>query len=146
MREGDVAEMRRLLTEHPEMLRTKEGHDYWLKSAARNGLLPVVEMLVDLGIDVNECDVVGLAPIEVASSKGQLEVVKWLLDHSANAKLPEAVLSATRGGHFEIVKLLVERGADIHESWHDVNALKEPEDYGHTEIAEYLRSKGAKDL
>ena len=49
------------------------------------------------------------------------------------------------GGHFDIVKLLVEHGADVNATWIDVNPLSYAIMYGQKEIEAYLRSKGAKE-
>lgn len=154
MHAGEVDEMRRLLVENPEFLRY-EGTDTWLNAAAQAGSLPIVKMLVEMGIDVNEGDysIDCINPLRLASMFGNLEVVHWLLDHGAAINLIwqgkttcPALKGAARNGHFDIVKLLVERGANIHASWHGINALMDAEENGHKEIADYLRSLGVKDV
>lgn len=149
---GNVAEMRRLLVENPEFLRFADGSDPWLRGAAQIGALPIVKMLIELGIDLND-ETSGGTPLWTACAFGQIDVARWLLDHGARVNQVrqgqvtcDALKSAASNGHFDIVKLLVERGADIHASLHGINALMDAEFGGHTEIANYLRSLGAKDV
>jgi ankyrin repeat protein len=49
-------------------------------------------------------------------------------------------------GHLDMVKLLVERGADFHATWRGVNAVTQADLYGKVDVREYLRSLGAKDI
>jgi ankyrin repeat protein len=76
--------------------------------------------------------------------------VRWLLARGAKINytindnrrcLP--LLDAAANGHLGVVKLLVESGADIHASFNRHTALSHATNYGHPEIAEYLRSAAA---
>lgn len=53
----------------------------------------------------------------VAAYKGNLDMVKWLLDHEAKIDLPtrsgNALFTAAYERHWDIVRLLIERGADV---------------------------------
>jgi ankyrin repeat protein len=52
---------------------------------------------------------------------------------------------ASKYGYFNIVKYLVEKGADIHiKSHYGRSALSEALSNSHTEVANYLRSIGAR--
>ena len=61
----------------------------------------------------------GGAPLKNAAATGHIEIVKLLLEHGADANLPEpgiaprghALYSAVYNGHYDIAKLLLERGA-----------------------------------
>jgi hypothetical protein len=46
-------------------------------------------------------------------------------------------------GHLDVVKMLVERGAEFQGTWNGENALTDAITYDQKEIEEYLRSKGA---
>ncbi|MEE2993077.1 MAG: ankyrin repeat domain-containing protein, partial [Gemmatimonadota bacterium] len=64
-----------------------------------------------------------------ASSYGHIEIVKLLLDHSAdvNAKATvnwTALMAASRGDHAEIVRLLLGHGADVNVKGSRGTALK----------------------
>ncbi len=88
-----------------------------LMIAAWEGNLPMMELFVSRGADVNKTNNVGEQAILHAAWKGRLEAVKWLLDHGA--KLERAPREwtplhyAAFSGHTEVVDLLVGRGADI---------------------------------
>jgi len=78
----------------------------------------VVRSLVKRGADVRACDIFGKVPLHCAAAEGKLENVKFLLrkckdgvqlvDKEANT----ALHLAARGGHIDVVKLLVAKGAD----------------------------------
>lgn len=155
LREGDYEALRQLFTDHPDWLRNSNGTDYWLKLVARDGDLPAVKLLVELGIGVNEPSDLELpeGPIDGAATNGHAEVVKWLLDQGAEIhhyfrgiRRCMPLLGATMNGHFDVVKLLVEHGAEINLPWHGTNAYMNAKAYGNPEIADYLRALGSKDL
>jgi hypothetical protein len=126
---GDAGEFERLLAEHPRMRRYDDGRDRWLGEAATEGSLPVIQLLVRLGTDVNEPannDSVACPEgvIYRAAEMGHLEVVRWLLDRGAKVNHVVAgqtrcyaLSGAARGGYLEVVKLLVERGAAVNACW-----------------------------
>lgn len=74
----------------------------------------------------------------LASGKGQIDVVKLLLDKGADPKAvnSRALVAAVNNGHIEIVKLLLEKGADPKAE--DSLALKAALYHGHMEIAKLL--------
>ncbi len=153
----DLAEVRRLLTKHPEYLRLADGSDFWLRNTVVDGDLEMIKLFVELGLDVDESSTTDpncpRTALMTAVAEGHFEIVRWLVErgatinHYSNGHADGIVFrGAVIGGHLEIVKYLVEHGADIHGHWHGVNALMDAEFYGHPEIADYLRSLGAKDL
>ena len=151
----DKDEFVRLLSTHPEYLRSEKGTDLWMWCAAQDGNLSMLQTIVNLGVDINESkdaynpddpllQVEG--PILQAASEGHANVVKWLLDHGAkinycvngkNRCLP--LKFAAINGHLEVVKLLVEHGADVNSTWNGTTAIQQAETYGHQEIVDYLR-------
>lgn len=156
---GDAEMFARLMREHPEAVwehPDRPGYTYWLFSAVSRGKLPIVELLVAAGADVNAPkakDSTG-APEEVidtACDEGYVEVARWLLDRGA--KVNHVVRGQTRcfalsgaagGGHLEVVKLLVERGAAVNAAWAGMTALDHALTYGEEEVANYLRSVGGR--
>jgi len=81
-------------------------HEYALKYAIENKHLEVVKLLVENGANVNEEGV-----LSSAAAYGDLEIVKYLVEHGAANNW--ALRWAVENEHTEIVKLLIERGADI---------------------------------
>ena len=76
-----------------------------------------------------------------ASKNGHLEVVKYLTDHGANIRNPLGFLAlkfAISHGHLDVVKYLVEQGADVRAA--DDYALRAASANGHLEVVKYLES------
>ena len=121
-REKDLLGFELLARSHPDCLYTDDGWDYWLRNAAGDGDLPLVQLLVRLGVDVNLSSGTFIpddTAVGSAAMHGHLEVVKWLLEHGAKLNfiaygaVRSALTDAIDSGNFELVKLLVERGADV---------------------------------
>ncbi|BCS82768.1 putative ankyrin repeat protein [Cotonvirus japonicus] len=74
---------------------------------------------------------------------GHLEVVKFLVERGADIQECNncAVQWASRKGHLEVVKLLVEKGADIQEC--NNCAVQWASRRGHLEVVKFLVDKGA---
>ena len=94
--------------------------DEALVEAAKRGHLPVVEYLVDKGVNVH-----GI-PLEDEDAE----------DYIADAPLMEAAAN----GHLDVVKFLVSRGADIRAN-NDL-AIKEAHLNKHMDVVQYLAKEG----
>jgi ankyrin repeat protein len=153
---GDLATFQRLFEEHPEERFYDDGRSKWFSDAASAGQLEIVQYLVATGVDVNEPannDSVASPEGVVyrAAGEGHLDVVKWMLDHGAKLNFEVrgqtrccALLQAARDGHLDVVKLLVERGAAVNSCWAEMTPLDHAHDSGQEEVAQYLKSVGAK--
>ncbi len=153
--QGDLEYVARALRDHREVFQW-EGWTTWMSSAASTGQLSLLELLVAAGADVNAPESVGVASspegvIHTAAAEGHFEVVRWLLDHGAAINHTVggrvrcfAMGSAVGSGHLEVVKLLVERGAAVNACWAGMTPLNHALLYGQAEVADYLRSVGAK--
>ncbi|MEZ5941668.1 MAG: ankyrin repeat domain-containing protein [Planctomycetaceae bacterium] len=161
---NDLVAFRRLLGEHPQYLRdVRDGTDWWMWKAAMDGNLPIVQTLIDLGLRPNESQdlpdpedpdflfVQVEGPILQAAGQGHFDVVAYLLEQGAqiNYEISGKVrclplLRAATKGHLEVVKLLVEHGADLNFTFNGHTPVSQADDYGHAEVAAYLRSVGAK--
>jgi hypothetical protein len=151
----DIEYVARALRDHREVFE-REGWTTWMSSAASVGLLPLLELFVAAGADVNAPQSNHSVPspegvIETAASEGHLEVTRWLLDrgavvnHVVNGQVRCGALVSTVGsGHLEVVKLLVERGAAVNSCWAGLTPLDHATMYGKAEVADYLRSVGGK--
>ena len=89
-----------------------------LARAAENASLPIVERLLGAGADANAAQTSGLTPLMTAARTGNLAIVRALVDHGAavNAATIEtggtALMWALAAPHPDIVRLLLDRGAD----------------------------------
>lgn len=100
----------------------------WLHLAAWNGNLDIVKLLIASGMDVNILDREGhRTPLEPACAQGQVEVVRYLLDHGAVLDTSSSMsnpLFACIGGYrgaqdepreryLTIARLLIDHGIDL---------------------------------
>lgn len=157
LHENRLDDFKDLLRSHPLYVRYSDGRPIWLTSAAQSGQLEAVRFLIDeFGVGVNELKDPNLrheTALNIACYSGHSCVVEWLLDHGADMSLglPGQVacfplFSAARHDFVDIVKLLVERGANTNFVWNGQNALMEADCYGAKRVVQYLRSIGVRDL
>lgn len=87
-----------------------------------------------------------LIALEAASECGLIQLVKFLLNHSAGSEsaLDSAMTCASAEGHTEVVALLIERGASVHSLTEDSsNALQKACKGGHFGVVKLLLQHGA---
>lgn len=85
--------------------------------ASEAGETPLMAQLFVEGFDVNGRNCAGLSALHFAAS-GQVQAVRWLLSHGADVNAVSRVglsplMIAARDGRAEIVRLLLEAGADV---------------------------------
>ena len=84
---------------------------------AWEGNIPMMELFVGRGADVNKTNSFGEQALLHAAWKGHLPAVRWLVEHGARpnrqGKEWVALHYAAFAGHAEVVAYLLERGADI---------------------------------
>lgn len=85
--------------------------------AAWEGNIPMMELFVARGADVNRVNSFGEQALLHAAWKGKLDAVRWLVEHGARVnregKEWAALHYASFAGHADIVAYLLGRGADI---------------------------------
>ncbi|KAJ3328345.1 hypothetical protein HDU93_001511, partial [Gonapodya sp. JEL0774] len=116
-----------------------------LEAAAQVGHLHAVQILVKLGADVQGTHN-GFKtgrPLLCACLHGKLEVVRFLLEHGADihVKDDEALYMGVRSGQIEIVRILMSLGADVNAG--NGKALEEASYSGHLDIILLLLDNGA---
>lgn len=91
-----------------------------LWEAARHNQEAVVQMLLDSGIDVNAaqhmCRLLPGCALSTAAAQGNVRMVRRLLDRGADVNLQTTkhgspIEAAARGGHEDVVEILLEYGA-----------------------------------
>ena len=96
-----------------------------LERACENGSAAMVKKLLAANAEVNAAQASGLTPLMTAARTGKLAVVETLLAHGANVNAPTArtrstaVMWAVAERHTDIVRLLLQNGADPHVSTSD---------------------------
>lgn len=152
---NNLAETRRLLGEHPELLRTDFGGYTPLHAAAADGHLDLVKLFVELGGDVNAEEDFGTrgTPLEYCLKNDDPDLVGYLLEHGADPNHGRTVFRALTGdkkNSLAMVQLLEKHGVDLHRVFENelslkrepMNALSMAIALGKQDAVDYLRSKG----
>jgi len=167
---GDANSVKTLLDKGADVnVRDADGNTA-LDWAAGEGQLEIVKILLDKGADVNVKGMLGFTPLMAATTHGHTEIVKILLDRGADVNAISgttafswtaydgsssesgiyggltALMIAARDGYADIVKLLLEKEADINIK--DVNGktvLQWAEKNNHSEIIKLLKEAGVKE-
>ncbi|HUU20211.1 MAG TPA: ankyrin repeat domain-containing protein [Sedimentisphaerales bacterium] len=121
--------------------------------AAYEGDFKKVKEIIDKDPNqINVQDVQGFTPLHLASSKGHIEIVEFLLNHGADTELeifnrdtPLMVAARyARHGQYETIKTLLEHGAKVnHKDKHGRAALHDAAMYSGKEVINLLISYGA---
>lgn len=141
------------------------GKDSALYVSCVNGHTDIVKLLVEKGADIslsgsmNEVnihfggtnhlgDTHTTSALQQAAYKGHVEITKFLLEiHRQRGEFPEKDLlsdilgNVAEHGHFEVAKLMLENGADVH--YDSDIALRSASDNGEIEIVKLLLQYGA---
>ncbi len=131
---------------------TDESLEY--TEALQKGDVALVKKMLDENIvGINEKrEFFGWTALQIASNKGQLAVVKELLKYKPNLNYQHemtkntALHLAAMNGYKDVVKTLVDAGADINLKMKGgVSIVRVVRDMGNTEMVDLLMSLGAKD-
>ncbi|NJD34164.1 MAG: ankyrin repeat domain-containing protein [Betaproteobacteria bacterium] len=120
-----------------------------LMIGAWEGNIPMMELFLSRGADINKVNAHGEQALLHAAWKGRLEAVRWLVEHGARmnreGKQWAALHYAAFGGHAEVVAYLLERGADVNAlSTNGSTALMMAAREGKESIAKTLLASGAR--
>lgn len=121
--------------------------------AAKSGRVGVLERLVRAGARLDADPYRGTA-LTWAAACNRAEAAAWLLDHGADVNRKgtfggpthgegiAALHIAAQSGHMAMVKLLVERGADLamEDDLHHGTPVGHASHFGQTEVRDYLRA------
>lgn len=113
-----VEEGLRLLESEPELIEARTGlGETPLHYLAVENHLDAVRALVERGAEVNTLNECGGTPLSEAASLGYVALVRYLLSVGVKLRVEgqeESVLhEGVRSGNVEMVKLLIEAGADV---------------------------------
>lgn len=131
-------------------------HETFLKDdslifAASNDFTDIIEYLIKEGKDINQSfgKEMGYTALREAAYLNNTESVELLCklgaDVNISNKYDTPLYSAAAEGNFETVKILVSYGADVNKaSKYGITPYEISEEYGHNQVATYLREHGAK--
>ena len=113
-----------------------------LQGAIVFGHTEIVQLLLENGVDPN-VEVDHLIPIISASRDGYLDIVRLLLQYGADVAVDDnyAIGMASQNGHLEVVRLLLENGADP--TVRDNYALIWASYYNYVDVVRLLLQHGA---
>jgi ankyrin repeat protein len=120
-------------------------HGDWgtaLIAASEMGQYHIVQILVNHGVNVNlQSKRMGTA-LQVTAERGQIQIARLLLSKGAEVN-GEVLCSASRGGHLQLVELLLNNHAKIDAYGQNGTALVVASRNGHLDVVELLLSRGA---
>jgi len=124
-----------------------------IAAAAKSAQIPIIELLLDADADVNHCTTMCHSALALAceNKEDRDDVVKLLLDAGARQILNEhrdrPIHIAVREQNLWCVKELINHKADLSQKTrHGATPLDLAEFHGFADIAELLRSAGAKGI
>jgi len=144
--DGDIAQVETALENGLEVNTLDANQRTGLMLAAYNGHHHIVKLLIEKGADVNKTDSNNRSALMFASTGPFTPTVTELLNAGADPNIADnvekwtAVMMAAAEGQLEVLKLLIDKGADITmvdvdgESAYDFAVSK-----GHQEVADYLK-------
>lgn len=139
---GDISKVRDFIEKGTDVNAKNTVGDTPLHYAAKSGSAgkDIIELLIAKGIDVNAKNNKGQTPVDIAASRNRSEVVKLLIEKGADVSLHVAA----RFGALAKVKSLIEKGTDIDtKDEMDWTALYWAASMGQEDVAEFLIAKGA---
>lgn len=128
-----------------------------LINAVMYGHIEIVEELLKAGAHIHEIDHEGNPPLAWAARLGNKEITELLIKFGADVNPRDKgarkyhkwgrsypLHEASRNGHIQIVKLLLENGAKINiENYYKETALSLATQFKHNEVVNLLKSHGA---
>ena len=101
----------------PRKWRDKNGRTFLSRAASNNDLPAARTRFQERPEDLNMPDNAGNTPLQIASLQGYVDIVKFLLESgcevdSRNVDKDTALIDAVENGHVEVIKLLLNYGAN----------------------------------
>lgn len=145
---GDLTRARQWLDEGLDPNFSADRIGTGLMIGAWEGNIPLMELFLQRGADLNAVNGVGEQALQLAAWKGQRQAVEWLLARGAAVNRQGLAWSALHyavfAGHREIARRLMERGADVNgRAPNGSTVLMMAAREGHEDIARALIEAGA---
>ncbi|MBX3669966.1 MAG: ankyrin repeat domain-containing protein [Rhodocyclaceae bacterium] len=119
-----------------------------LMIGAWTGNIPLMELFLSRGADINAANRNNETALMHAAWRGQVDAVRWLMEHGATLERPprqwNALHYAVFAGHAQVVRYLLERGANIDALTNNGSSVLMLAIYeGHDDLAKSLLDAGA---
>ena len=112
--------------------------NYQLYEACKSGDIKKVRELIKKGVNVNEkSDFIQDTALLIASHKGYFDIVKLLIENGADVNLNTPIRDAIMNGHYDIVKLLIENKAEYSNNLFKISYI---DNYANRFVTESLTS------
>lgn len=149
---NDVNAVRSLLAQHPELLERGLLSTTCLNYASKHCNIEMIDFFLNMGQSINATDKIGCTPLEFALRPGRIDFAKHLLARGADVAIGRPLIGAITCDDIDMVKLLVEHGADVNHLFlwlDDPNRPFSPLSFAiergaSQEVIDFLRSQGAK--
>lgn len=151
--------LKEFIKEHDDYINYALWHGGLVKLAIESNNIKALKIFLDAGVHPDTILHPGMfcmTLLEKAIARRAYHSAVCLLDAGANINYtyngvrPSPLVKAAGNGDLQLVKLFLERGADLHYTYYygevgseKLNALKQAVRYDHQEVADYLRSLGA---
>jgi len=112
-----------------------------LMDAMKHGNLKIFKLLIDNGADVNEKPAFGEKPLDYAVGAGNVKMVKILISKGAYGNY--AVCNAAFNNDYKMVKLLIENGYSVHDSFAGDEPIEVAARKNNIKIVKFLIKNGA---
>lgn len=149
IKSGDVDFVGEALKGNKKLLNLITPLGSWLHIATEQGQRQIVELLVDLGLDVNvQGGPSGVTPLNTAAYEGNSDLLAYFLEKNAVLDVSEPdrnpLFAAIHAGHKNIVELLLKADIDTKvkytgKTMKDMDAIGFAHEWGRTEIAEIIK-------
>lgn len=119
----------------------------WCASGA--GHMPIVELLIKNGANVNNSTATNSTPLRAACFDGRLDIVRYLIEHGADLTIPNkydntCLMISCYKGHTKVVRHLLEKGADPDLKAHcGATSIHFAAECGHLDVVKELVHFGA---
>jgi len=127
-----------------------------LLASIKTESLPMVQLLVDYGAQVNRAAKLGInrTPLQLAAEIGSYGIVRFLLTKGGDVNAEPTFLEggtalqlAAKGGYVGVAELLVDSGANLNAAagkLHGKTALEGAAEYGRIDMLKFLHKSGAR--